>query len=591
VAVVSSRAEADLIVGLLNGSRVESERGGGRRGRYPTIGADQRGAIGGIASNDAALTQLVGPAGTGKSYAAGAFTGAWQQLAGGRVHGLAVSQNAAEILREDGVPDSANVTAWLASQDRLEAGRPLDVDLPRAVGLKDVVLVDEASMVGTMQLDRVRSIVDSVGARLVLLGDPRQLGAVGAGGAMDLVADRAEIYTLSDVRRFAEPWEAAASLRLRDGDPEALADYDRHGRLVEAATMDDDAVAAGARAAAADRIAGLDAVVSADTNENAVRIADAVREHPNGVLLARTGSLAGLGDEIMTRQNDYYLGVINRQRFRVGTGIDVEGRAWLSVLGADGAVRELPARYVEEHVQLAYGSTVHAAQGATVDRGYVVTDGRSGAAALYVGLTRGRDRNTAIVALRSTDPDAADMTEDGAPRPTARSVLEGSLERDDVARAALVEAKLDAAREASMRTVMGRLELFIGEALRARLEGDLDRLVAEGVLSLEDRARLAADQSSDHLSRLLRAGEQAGHEPAQLLREAIGQRPLDNAESVAQVLSHRIISAHDLAAARPRGAIPERLPAAHVKAIEQLHEQAANRVRELGSQVAEQQPT
>ena len=89
--------------------------------------------------------------------AAGAFTSAWQQLAGGRVHGLAVSQNAAEILREDGVPDSANVTAWLASQDRLEAGRALDVDLARAVGPKDVVLVDEASMVGTMQLDRVRS--------------------------------------------------------------------------------------------------------------------------------------------------------------------------------------------------------------------------------------------------------------------------------------------------------------------------------------------------------------------------------------------------------------------------------------------------
>ena len=272
--------------------------------RYPSIGVDQRAAVVGIASSGAALTQIVGPAGTGKSYAAGAFTGAWQHLAGGRVHGLAVSQNAAEILREDGVPDSANVTAWLASHDRLDAGRPLDVDLPRAVGPRDVVLVDEASMVGTMQLDRVRSIVDSIGARLVLMGDPRQLRAVGAGGAMDLVADRAETYTLSDVRRFRENWEAEASLRLRDGDAaaacEALADYDRHGRLVEAATMDD-AIGAAARAAAADRIAGLDVVVTADTNDDATRIADAVREHlvaaglveADGVSLGRTGSLAG----------------------------------------------------------------------------------------------------------------------------------------------------------------------------------------------------------------------------------------------------------------------------------------------------------
>src|SRR3954469_11560746 len=168
--------------------------------RYPTIGADQRAAIVGIASSDAALTQLVGPAGTGKSYCAGTFTGAWQELGGGRVHGLAVSQNAAEILREDGVPDSANVTAWLASQDRLEAGRPLDIDQARAVGPLDVVLVDEASMVGTTQLDRVRAITDSIGARLVLMGDPRQLGAVGAGGAMGLVQGRAETYMLSDVR-------------------------------------------------------------------------------------------------------------------------------------------------------------------------------------------------------------------------------------------------------------------------------------------------------------------------------------------------------------------------------------------------------
>src|SRR4051812_11990186 len=459
--------------------------------RYPTIGADQRAAIVGIASSDAALTQLVGPAGTGKSYAAGAFTGAWQQLAGGRVHGLAVSQNAAEILREDGVPDSANVTAWLASHDRLEAGRPLDVDLARAVGPRDVVLVDEASMVGTIQLDRVRSIVDAIGARLVLMGDPRQLGAVGAGGAMDLVADRAETHTLSDVRRFAEPWEAAASLRLRDGARDALADYDRHGRLVETPTMDD-AIAAAARAAAADRIAGLDVVVTADTNDDAARIADAVREHlvvagvvaADGVPLGRTGSLAGIGDEVMTRQNDYDLGVINRQRFRVvGTGSAPDGRASLSVLGDEGVVRELPPSYVEEHVQLAYGSTVHAAQGTTVDRGYVVTDGRSDASALYVGLTRGRDRNTAFIALAATNPEALEAAEEGAPRPTARSVLEDALEHEQADQAALVHAEADAAREASTETLLGRMELVTQTAVRARMEADLDGLVSEGLLS------------------------------------------------------------------------------------------------------------
>ena len=275
--------------------------------------------------------------------------------------------------------------------------------------------------------------------------------------------------------------------------------------------------------------------------------------------------MAGIGDEVMTRQNDYDLGVVNRQRFRViGTGED----GALSVHGADGQVRELPPSYAEEHVQLAYGSTVHAAQGATLDRGYLVTDGRSDAAALYVALTRGRERNTAFVALQATNADAADMTEDAAPRPTARSVLEGGLERDDVSRARARRGRAGR-RPRGVHAHRHRTdELYAEEALRARMEGDLDQLVADGVLSAEDRARLAADQSSEHLSRVLRAGEQAGLDPQQLLRDAIAARSLDDAQSLAQVLSHRITSAHDLTTAQPHGTAPGRLPADHAEAIE-----------------------
>jgi hypothetical protein len=95
---------------------------------------------------------------------------------------------------------------------------------------------------------------------------------------MELIADRAETYTLSEVRRFREGWEGPASLKLREGDADALREYDRRGRLVEAITIDD-AIAAAARAAAADRIAGRSVTVTADTNETAAKIANAVREH------------------------------------------------------------------------------------------------------------------------------------------------------------------------------------------------------------------------------------------------------------------------------------------------------------------------
>jgi hypothetical protein len=361
----------------------------------------------------------------------------------------------------------------------------------------------------------------------------------------------------------------------------------------------DDAIAAGARAASADRIAGLSVVVSADTNDDATRLADAVREHlvaagvvaADGVPLGRTGSLAGIGDEIMTRQNDYDLGVINRQRFRVvGTGSAPNGAASLSVLGDDGVVRELPPSYVEEHVQLAYGSTVHAAQGTTVDRGYVVTDGRSDASALYVGLTRGRDRNTTFVALARTDPEALEAAEEGAPRPTARSVLEDALEREQVDQAALVQAEADAAREASAKTLLGRMELVTQTAVRARMEADLDDLVVEGLLSVEDRARLAADQSSGHLSQLLRAAEQAGNDPQQVLREAVVRRSLEGSQSVAQVLSARITAAHDIESTQPGRTLPQRIPAAHAEYIDALQEMVDDRARTLGTDVAEQQP-
>jgi conjugative relaxase-like TrwC/TraI family protein len=562
---------------------------------YTRIGADQREAVLGIASSDAALAQIVGPAGTGKSFAAGALSGAWEAHTDGVVHGMAPSEVAARVLVQDGVLNSDNIDKWIAAQDRLEAGRPLLEDFRRAVGPRDIILVDEASMARTGQLARIRDVADSIGARMVLMGDPRQLGSVGAGGVMDLVGDRAETYMLTEVRRFTEAWEGPASLALREGSEKALAEYDRRGRLIDAATMDE-AIEAAARAAAADRLAGRSVAVTADTNEDAARIANRVREHlvaagvveAGGVELPRTGGVAGIGDEVMTRQIDHEIGVLNGDRWQVvGWGEDGS----LSVVGDDSSMRELPAEYVTEHVQHAYASTVHGSQGKTLDVGYAVTSGRSDAAAQYVALTRGRDRNTMFVALSGFDEDAAAPgVKAGEPRLTARAVLADSLEREATGRAATVEADLDAARLANMKTVLGRLEDAVQRATRSRMEGDLDRLVGDGVLPVEDRARVAADQSSEHLSRVLRAAEQAGLDPEVVLREAAAGRSLDDAESVAQVLLHRITSAHDIAAAAPGRVAPARLPEESAGYVARWQEVADARARELGGQVAEEAP-
>jgi hypothetical protein len=141
------------------------------------VGADQRAAIVGIASSNAALAQIVGPAGTGKSVAAGALAGVWGDLAGGQVHGMAVSEPAANVLISDGVAQLGQhrQVARGAGPPRgraTEAGGPPARGRPprRDPGRRGVDGADGAA--GPDPVDR-----DSIGARMVLMGDPNQLGA------------------------------------------------------------------------------------------------------------------------------------------------------------------------------------------------------------------------------------------------------------------------------------------------------------------------------------------------------------------------------------------------------------------------------
>lgn len=559
------------------------------------VGADQRAAVEGIASSDAMLSVLVGPAGTGKTYAMGALAGVWAELSGGgRVQGLTVTDIASTELQRDGVDVAANTARWLAAQNRIASGRMLPGDEAFAVRREDVLLVDEASMVGTAQLDRIREIAGRAGARILLAGDGQQLQAVEAGGALELLDGRAETYTLTEVRRFAADWERQASLRLRERDPAVLAEYDRHGRILPADDVAD-AIAQAARAAAADRIAGLETLGVAGTNETASAFSRAIREHlvsaglvdQDGVQLGLDGGVAGVGDEVMARQVDRGLGVQNRQRFTV-TGVEDDGG--LRVVDRDGVERTLPAGYVAEHVQSGYASTAHAAQGVTVDRAHWVTDGRDEG---YVPMSRGRDRNTAYVAVTRPDTglEAGDVeVSEEQRRASAVAALQAAMAREDDPRSALVAAEQDEAHRRGMAQLLARQEVAAQIACRDRLERHLDDLAAEGLLSTVDRARLCAEQGTDHLSRLLRGVEQAGNDPREALRAALEGRGLADAVSVSQVLSHRLSGRHDLADAVPGRDLPDDIGEAHRVHLEAIRERIADRERALGGEVAQEPP-
>ena len=597
------------------------ELGGWLDVHCPTIGADQRAAVTGIATSDTALTVLVGPAGTGKSFTAGSLAGAWSELTGGRVIGLAVSQVATLVLREDGIEASRNITQWLGTQQRLDDGTAHDADRAWVLGPRDIVLVDEASMVTTRDLEAIRSHVETAGARLVLTGDPHQLGAIEAGGVLGLLDGHAETYTLADVRRFHEPWERQASLDLRDGDPEALTTYDAHGRLL-AYDSAEAALDAAAQAAVADRLSGRSVVVVTGTNEQAATVSANVRAQlvtlglveETGILLERDQVTAGIGDLVAARRNDYRIGVTNRLQYVI-RAIEDDGSLLVEQVSdphhpddgssgdgtTSGRVIRLPASYVGQDVQLGYASTVHAAQGLTVDSGHLVTDGDVDDKALYVALTRGGLRNTAHVVTTTDSGDPVEATTSDGPgttvlasqsrRPSAQAVLRSCLDREDTTLAATVRYEANLERLSSMSNIAGQIEAVTRAACRDRMERHLDALVADGVLDESMRARLCSDQASNHLARLLRTVEQNGRTPRQVLADAVRAKPLSSATSVAQVLSHRITGGRPLdVPITAEGEIPADIDPVAAEHLRYLRDWVTDRRAVLGARTAAEAP-
>ncbi|WP_337826250.1 MobF family relaxase [Pseudonocardia sp. UM4_GMWB1] len=586
------------------------------------LGADQAAALRGVLTSGARVEVLSAAAGTGKSFVVGAIADAWTdphrhtgQHGDGRaprVVGLATSQAAAGVLADEGMI-SANVAAWLGAQRRLADARP---GQPSAGGDEawrlhagDLVVVDEAGMTATGDLLAVQQRCAAAGAKLLLVGDPRQLAAVGPGGALAELAERGLRYELTEVRRFTNAWEGAASLRLRDGDPAALADYERHGRLVDAGTAEQAETAAG-RAWLADTIAGRDALLLVGTNEAAARVSAALRAElvalgrvaERGVPLAAPGCVAGVGDRVQARRNAWHLighdgntrAPINRETYTVTELLPGGG---LRVVDTAGVPVVLPAGYVTEHLALGYASTVHAAQGRTVDTGHAVLGSTTDPGSAYVSLTRGRDRNTAWTITRAVGDDTpTGATLDTAAR-TARAVIADALAVDpgDVTdRTATAQAAAGAHDTVSMRRHLDRLAAEIADATAGRTARWLDRLAADHALPAHQREALAADPATDTLARLLRTAELAGHDPAAVLADAVAGRTLAGSRSPAQVLHSRISKALD-GRLDPhlrtyRDLIPAGLPAERADRLAALADAADQRRHQLGAATAVELP-
>ena len=259
----------------------------------------------------------------------------------------------------------------------------------------DLLLVDEAGMLDQDTARALLNIADVNQARIAFVGDRHQLPAVGRGGVLDHGARWARPearLALETVHRFADPEYAELSLLMRTGERagEVFGELVRRGEVVVHASEVELTAA----------LTAVEGLVIADTREQVGVLNAAIRDHRiattgAGVstesITTAAGVRLGPGDRVTTRRNDRHLGVANRDTWTV-TRIGADGS--LTVAGHPGE-RVLPRRYVHDHVELAYATTVYGAQGDTVDVAHLVVGQTTGAAAAYVGMTRGRDKNVA----------------------------------------------------------------------------------------------------------------------------------------------------------------------------------------------------
>lgn len=288
-------------------------------------------------------------------------------------------------------------------------------------------------MVGTRQLAQLISRATLAGAKVVLVGDHRQLPEIDAGGAFRLLVDRLDAVALTENRRQREPVERAALLDLRNGRAGlALQRFEAAGHVTTAESIGEARLAMASRWWMK-RTEGSEVAMLAHRRVDVAALNDLAQ----GLRLG-AGQLTGeplhaggrrfyVGDEIMFLKNDRATSVLNGERATV-TGI-FDGN--LSVRLASGRNTGVQAHAVREgRIQLGYASTIHKAQGATVDASLVlVTDGVHLEAA-YTALSRGRHENHLYAALEPADAPLEKTLQESAARVMAIEIRERQLEAE-----------------------------------------------------------------------------------------------------------------------------------------------------------------
>jgi conjugative relaxase-like TrwC/TraI family protein len=471
-----------------------------------TMNSDQRAMVERLTRGGEQLVVVVGHAGTGKTYATVAAAEAWASC-GIQVKVAAPTWRAAGALRSEGL-HATSVASLLAGLDReVEAGRdPLRPD--------SVLLIDEAGMVDSATLARLIDHTQEADAKLVLIGDPAQLGEIEAGGLFGSLVSRTDPVFLEEVIRHEHELDREGARRIREGrGAEAIEAYRSEGRVV---------VSPDPEARRQEMVSdwwrsfreGEDALMIAKRNAEVARLNAVARElmKAEGCLGEREIQVGGAdfaaGDQVITRINDHRSRIYNRERWLIES-VDQEGRR-VELVSVDSSGRRavVDADYLGRQnpsdgspaLQHAYAATTYQAQGSTVGRSYVMADPSMDRQETYVAASRSR-QETWFYATPDVDLERAEF----APSSRRREGL------DHIAAAAERDGAQVSAHDQALRT---KLEgLSSPELVRLR-----DELASEaGAEGRIERRHSDLDQGiARSESQIARVEEE---------RAALGERP------------------------------------------------------------------
>lgn len=509
------------------------------------LSEDQAAAVENILTSGREVDVLVGPAGAGKTTSLEKLREIWEQHHGaGTVRGLAPTARAAEVLAESLGIQTENTAKWLHETAQGTDTRD-GIDYQLRPG--ELMIVDEASIGGTLALDKIRAQVHAAGAKLLLVGDWAQLAAVDAGGAFGLLAaDRADVAELVNLHRFKAEWEADASKLLRLGKTAGLDPYLEHGRIEHG--LDENIVAAAVEAWKHDEMTPepegegmLVSLLIAPTNDMVERLNTIAREwriqqgHVDKTHEAVIASgVASPGDRIVTRQNarrlrtDHDRWVKNNDEWVVA-GINPDTGDIVAVAGEEYVT--LPADYCRDHVQLAYATTAHRSQGRTVHTAHTIVDASATRETFYVAMTRGKLSNRAYViddeAGDKGDPAATGMTR------TWRETLDHVVMKKGGDISAHETLQDEAERIGSIRQLAAEYQTLSADQLEREYLPVLARL------GLVDADAPDSPYLGPVLANLRRL-ETRGRDVPATIHDLLASRDLDGARDVLAVLHYRL---------------------------------------------------